>query len=160
MLLFFPHWFRYVVVHCCTYCNFYDQMLHSILPAECRCIDFICKGKILFGGNQTNTITAKKKYKRSSDMTTAQLQWGAHYTCKSSQTYSFSKKMVVLWALKPSFSSKSRIFCANSLIFRLSLLYLQRDDTRIRFINGLTEDRHYYRSHLKKKLPCALKIFA
>ncbi len=59
-----------------------------------------------------------------------------HKSHRGSQTYSFSKKRAVLWALKPSFSSKSRTFWANSLIFRLSLLYLQRDHTRHVFLKN------------------------
>lgn len=68
-----PHWFRYAVHTVALFlysCNFYDQMLQCILPAECRCRHFICKGEILFGGNQTDTVTAKEKHThtRSSDM--------------------------------------------------------------------------------------------
>lgn len=41
------------------------------------------------------------------------------------ETYSFSSSRCVHWALKPSFSSRSLIFWAKSLTFRLSLLYLK-----------------------------------
>jgi len=63
-------------IHCC---NFYDQMLQCILPAECRCRHFVCKGEILFGGNQTDTVTAKEKHTHTHtifryDVTSTQLQ--------------------------------------------------------------------------------------
>lgn len=40
-------------------------------------------------------------------------------------THSFSSSRCELWALKPSFSSRSLIFWATSLMLRLSLLYLR-----------------------------------
>lgn len=47
-----------------SYCNVHDQMRQCILPAESRCTDFIGEGEVLFGGDQTDTVTAKQEEKK------------------------------------------------------------------------------------------------